>query len=98
VQRDQPVGAGSRVPNLRHEAAIRHSNQCARERQSKICVVLDELTEEPYPQDVWDQEVEAVWQFVYKRCSEMGTVTTSLHSSALASSAAPGHGGATRHP
>ena len=33
--------------------------------QSEIRVVLNELPEDPYPQDVWDQKVEAVWQFVY---------------------------------
>jgi type I restriction enzyme R subunit len=33
--------------------------------QSEIRVVLNELPEEPYPQDVWNGKVEAVWQFVY---------------------------------
>jgi type I restriction enzyme R subunit len=33
--------------------------------QSEIKFTLNELPEEPYPQELWDEKVEAVWQFVY---------------------------------
>jgi len=29
--------------------------------------VLNELPEDPYPKDLWDQKVEATWQFVFGR-------------------------------
>jgi type I restriction enzyme R subunit len=27
--------------------------------------VLNELPEEPYPKDVWDQKVDETWQFIF---------------------------------
>jgi type I restriction enzyme R subunit len=35
--------------------------------RSTIEVVLNTLPDEPYPQEVWDQKVEATWQFVLAR-------------------------------
>jgi type I restriction enzyme R subunit len=35
--------------------------------QSEIRVKLNELPEEPYPEDVWDTKVAAVWEFVLQR-------------------------------
>lgn len=29
--------------------------------------VLNDLPEEPYPKDLWDEKVEATWQFVFSR-------------------------------
>jgi type I restriction enzyme, R subunit len=34
---------------------------------SEIRVTLNELPEEPYPQALWDQKVDRVWQFVFNR-------------------------------
>ena len=33
--------------------------------QAQIKVQLNELPEDPYPQDLWEEKVEAVWQFIY---------------------------------
>ena len=33
--------------------------------QAQIKVKLNELPEEPYSQDLWEEKVEAVWQFIY---------------------------------
>lgn len=46
--------------------------------QSEIRVVLNELPEEPYPQGLWDEKVEAVWQFVYAR-GGAATSATAVH-------------------
>ena len=35
--------------------------------RSTIEVVLNSLPEDPYPQDLWDEKVEATWQFVLSR-------------------------------
>jgi type I restriction enzyme R subunit len=35
--------------------------------QSEIRFKLNELPEAPYPELVWEDKVEAVWQFVYGR-------------------------------
>jgi type I restriction enzyme R subunit len=32
---------------------------------SEIRFKLNELPEDPYPQELWDEKVETVWQFVY---------------------------------
>jgi type I restriction enzyme R subunit len=34
---------------------------------SEIRVTLNELPQEPYPQAMWDEKVERVWQFVFDR-------------------------------
>jgi len=34
---------------------------------SEIRFALNELPEEPYPQEIWDAKVDAVWQFIYHR-------------------------------
>ncbi len=47
--------------------------------QSEIRVVLNELPEEPYPQEVWDGKVEAVWQFVYGGGGGGASVNVLLH-------------------
>lgn len=36
---------------------------------SAIRVELNELPEEPYPQELWDQKVEATWQFIFSHYS-----------------------------
>ncbi|MEY8689647.1 MAG: type I restriction endonuclease subunit R [Leptothrix sp. (in: b-proteobacteria)] len=43
----------------------RQNQQTRAQVLSEIRVKLNELPEEPYPQDVWQQKVDAVWQFVY---------------------------------
>jgi type I restriction enzyme R subunit len=47
--------------------------------QSEIRVVLNELPEEPYPQEVWDGKVEAVWQFVYAHGAGSRASGTLMH-------------------
>lgn len=47
--------------------------------QSEIRIVLNELPEEPYPQEVWDGKVEAVWQFVYGRGGGSAPGVSALH-------------------
>ena len=34
---------------------------------SEIRVTLNELPEEPYPETLWKQKVDGVWQFVFGR-------------------------------
>ncbi|RWM77191.1 MAG: type I restriction endonuclease subunit R [Mesorhizobium sp.] len=36
---------------------------------SEIRFKLNELPEDPYPQELWDEKVEAVWQFVYHQAA-----------------------------
>ena len=40
--------------------------------QSEIKVKLNELPEEPYPQALWEEKVEAVWHFVYQQAAAAG--------------------------
>lgn len=50
------------------ELRVEHWRQNQQTRaavQSEIRFKLNELPEEPYPQDLWEEKVEAVWQFVY---------------------------------
>jgi type I restriction enzyme R subunit len=35
--------------------------------QSTIRFTLNELPEEPYPEEIWDTKVEAVWAYVFSR-------------------------------
>ena len=46
--------------------------------RSTIEVVLNTLPEEPYPKDLWDEKVEATWQFVLSRYAtgSVGMVAT----------------------
>lgn len=43
----------------------RQNQQTRAAVQSEIRFKLNELPDEPYPQDLWEEKVEAVWQFVY---------------------------------
>lgn len=43
----------------------RQSQQLRASVHSEIRFKLNELPDEPYPQELWDEKVEAVWQFVY---------------------------------
>ena len=36
---------------------------------SEIRFILNELPEDPYPQSLWDQKVDAVWQFIYHQAA-----------------------------
>jgi type I restriction enzyme R subunit len=38
--------------------------------QSAIRFTLNELPEQPYPEQLWDAKVEAVWAYVFSRRSE----------------------------
>jgi type I restriction enzyme R subunit len=38
---------------------------------SEIRFKLNELPEEPYPQDLWEEKVEDVWQFIYHQSSNL---------------------------
>jgi type I restriction enzyme, R subunit len=48
---------------------------------SEIRVILNELPEEPYPQPMWEQKVDRVWQFVFNRYPgpQMPSSALSLH-------------------
>jgi type I restriction enzyme R subunit len=46
---------------------------------SEIRFKLNELPEEPYPEGLWDEKVEAVWQFVYGHASELARIATPVH-------------------
>lgn len=46
---------------------------------SQIRFTLNELPQDPYPEDIWNEKVEAVWQFVYHQMGNGRSVTvTSL--------------------
>ena len=47
--------------------------------QSEIRFKLNELPEEPYPQDLWDRKVEVVWQFIFSHYPGSPQVSASLH-------------------
>jgi type I restriction enzyme R subunit len=47
----------------------RQNQQTRAAVHSEIRFKLNELPEEPYPQGMWDEKVEAVWQFVYGHMS-----------------------------
>jgi len=49
----------------------RQNQQTRAQVYSEIRVKLNDLPQEPYPQTVWDEKVEAVWQFVYGRPQAM---------------------------
>lgn len=46
---------------------------------SEIRIKLNDLPEEPYPQELWDQKVEAVWQFVFHNLPEAGVAGAAVH-------------------
>jgi type I restriction enzyme R subunit len=49
-----------------HRVAHWRQNQQTRAAvHSEIRVQLNELPEEPYPQQLWEEKVESVWQFVF---------------------------------
>jgi type I restriction enzyme R subunit len=48
--------------------------------RSTIEVVLNNLPEAPYPEDLWNQKVEATWLFVFGQYGGAGEITTAtLH-------------------
>ncbi len=47
----------------------RQNQQTRAAVHSEIRFKLNELPEEPYPQNLWEEKVEAVWQFVYHHAS-----------------------------
>ena len=46
---------------------------------SEIRFKLNELPEEPYPQDLWDEKVEEVWQFIYHQPSGQAGAGATIH-------------------
>lgn len=44
-----------------------------RDRRSAIKFKLNELPDEPYPEALWTEKVEAVWQFVYHHMGSEGS-------------------------
>lgn len=44
--------------------------------QSEIKVILNQLPEEPYPEDIFDAKCEAVWQYVYHHMAGAGAVAS----------------------
>ena len=46
--------------------------------RSKIEFVLNALPEEPYPEDLWHEKVEATWAFVLSRYGSSGHARTGL--------------------
>lgn len=57
----------------------RQNQQTRAQVYSEIRVRLNDLPEEPYPQDVWDRKVDAVWQFVYGLGGSPTAVGVPLH-------------------
>ena len=47
--------------------------------RSTIEVVLNTLPEEPYPKDLWDEKVEATWQFVLSRYATGSVAVATVH-------------------
>jgi type I restriction enzyme, R subunit len=41
--------------------------------QSTIRFTLNELPEEPYPEPVWNEKVDAVWAFIFARRQQLAT-------------------------
>jgi type I restriction enzyme R subunit len=46
---------------------------------SAIRVELNELPEEPYPEDLWNQKVDATWQFIFTHYSSAETASARPH-------------------
>jgi type I restriction enzyme R subunit len=46
---------------------------------SEIRFKLNDLPDEPYPQNLWDEKVEAVWQFVYGHETARAGASSALH-------------------
>ena len=46
---------------------------------SEIRVTLNELPEDPYPEDLWKEKVDAVWQFVYSSGRSQPAARSPLH-------------------
>lgn len=57
----------------------RQRQQTRSDVQWTIQQVLNELPEEPYPQDLWNGKVEQTWQFVFGRVDLGGGVGLGLH-------------------
>lgn len=71
------------LAKLRELVAVRAWQQRQQTRaavQSAIRFTLNELPEEPYPEPVWDEKVDVVWQFVFSRYG--GSATSELSTGA----------------
>lgn len=40
--------------------------------QTTIRFALNELPEEPYPETIWNEKVDAVWAFIFSKRSQTG--------------------------
>lgn len=56
----------------------RQNQQTRAAVQSEIRFKLNELPEEPYPQELWEQKVETVWQFVYHHAASLPGAVAAL--------------------
>jgi type I restriction enzyme, R subunit len=57
----------------------RQNQQTRAAVHSEIRFKLNELPEEPYPQSLWDEKVEEVWQFVYHQASNPPGAGATVH-------------------
>jgi type I restriction enzyme R subunit len=46
--------------------------------RSTIRFTLNELPEEPYPEDIWEEKVDAVWQFVFSHYGSQGATSATV--------------------
>lgn len=57
----------------------RHTQQLRAAVHSEIRFTLNELPEEPYPEELWNEKVEAVWQFVYHHAGGQSGAGAAAH-------------------
>lgn len=57
----------------------RQNQQTRAAVHSEIRFKLNDLPEDPYPQNLWDEKVEAVWQFVYGHGTATAASGAALH-------------------
>ncbi len=57
----------------------RQNQQTRAAVHSEIRFKLNELPEEPYPQDLWDEKVEEVWQFIFHQASNRRAAHAMVH-------------------
>ena len=70
------------LEKLREQVAVfqwRQRQQTRATVQWTIKQVLNELPEEPYPEDLWNMKVEETWQFVFARDAAVDRMGAGRH-------------------
>ena len=67
-----------KLQDLRVEHWRQNQQTCAAVH-SEIRFKLNELPEEPYPQDLWNGKVEEVWQFIYHQAANLRAADAMVH-------------------